>query len=185
MFTTTPQNVMKYVDFMDKIGSIKVKPDSWKDMFFPNVQACRAADVPGARTPDRPCEDPHGDTLKDAANAAPVAFAAAHAGAATGMSPAPQLDVRGVTLQYKTKEHLVTATYRVDFQVYKSDRFVLLGPVGLRQVDAAEGRGRLPGAGRRRDPPEGQAGHAARARPHDGVPGVRPAAAVEDGQART
>lgn len=38
----------------------------------------------------------------------------------------PLLDVRGVTLQYKTKEHLVTATYRVDFQVFKSDRYVLL-----------------------------------------------------------
>ncbi len=44
--------------------------------------------------------------------------------------PPPQLDVRGVTLQYKTAEHLVTATYRVDFQVYKSDRYVLLGPSG-------------------------------------------------------
>ena len=43
---------------------------------------------------------------------------------------APLLDVRGVTLQYKTKEHLVTATYRVDFQVFKSDRYVLLGPSG-------------------------------------------------------
>jgi len=43
---------------------------------------------------------------------------------------APLLDVRGVTLQYKTKEHLVTATYRVDFQVFKSDRYILLGPSG-------------------------------------------------------
>jgi NitT/TauT family transport system ATP-binding protein len=42
----------------------------------------------------------------------------------------PLLEVKGVTLQYKTKEHLVTATYRVDFQVFKSDRFVLLGPSG-------------------------------------------------------
>jgi len=42
----------------------------------------------------------------------------------------PLLDVRGVTLQYKTSDHLVTATYRVDFQVFKSDRFVLLGPSG-------------------------------------------------------
>ncbi len=42
----------------------------------------------------------------------------------------PLLEVEGVTLQYKTKEHLVTATYRVDFQVYKSDRFVILGPSG-------------------------------------------------------
>ena len=40
------------------------------------------------------------------------------------------LDVRGVTLQYKTREHLVTATYRVDFQVHQADRFVLLGPSG-------------------------------------------------------
>jgi NitT/TauT family transport system substrate-binding protein len=36
-FTTTPQNVLKYVDFMQKIGSIKAKPESWKDLFFPNV----------------------------------------------------------------------------------------------------------------------------------------------------
>lgn len=42
----------------------------------------------------------------------------------------PFLDVRGVTLQYKTKERLVTATYRVDFQVFRSDRYVLLGPSG-------------------------------------------------------
>ena len=42
----------------------------------------------------------------------------------------PLLDVRGVTLQYKTKDHLVTATYRVDFQVFQSDRFVVLGPSG-------------------------------------------------------
>jgi len=43
---------------------------------------------------------------------------------------APLLDVRGVTLQYKTRDHLVTATYRVDFEVQRSDRFVLLGPSG-------------------------------------------------------
>jgi NitT/TauT family transport system ATP-binding protein len=40
------------------------------------------------------------------------------------------LDVRGVTLQYKTPKTLVTATYRVDFQVFNGDRFVLLGPSG-------------------------------------------------------
>jgi len=43
---------------------------------------------------------------------------------------APLLRVDGVTLQYKTREHLVTATYRVSFDVYPSDRFVLLGPSG-------------------------------------------------------
>jgi NitT/TauT family transport system substrate-binding protein len=37
-YTTTPHNVMKYVDFMYKIGSIKVKPDSWKEMFFESAQ---------------------------------------------------------------------------------------------------------------------------------------------------
>jgi NitT/TauT family transport system ATP-binding protein len=40
------------------------------------------------------------------------------------------LEVRGVTLQYKTREHLVTATYRVGFEVSRSDRFVMLGPSG-------------------------------------------------------
>ena len=38
VFTTTPNNMMKYVDFMLKVGAIKSKPDSWKDMFFPNAQ---------------------------------------------------------------------------------------------------------------------------------------------------
>jgi NitT/TauT family transport system substrate-binding protein len=37
VYTTTPQNVMKYVDFMARTGAIKVRPDSWKDLFFPNV----------------------------------------------------------------------------------------------------------------------------------------------------
>jgi len=44
--------------------------------------------------------------------------------------PKPLLEVRGVTLQYKTKDHLVTATYRVDFEVHKADRYVMLGPSG-------------------------------------------------------
>jgi NitT/TauT family transport system ATP-binding protein len=46
------------------------------------------------------------------------------------MSAQPLLSVHGVTLQYKTKDHLVTATYRVSFDVLASDRFVLLGPSG-------------------------------------------------------
>ena len=39
VYTTTPQNVMKYVDFMARIGAIKVKPETWKDLFFPNAQS--------------------------------------------------------------------------------------------------------------------------------------------------
>jgi NitT/TauT family transport system substrate-binding protein len=38
VYTTTPQNVMKYADFMFKTSAIKVKPESWKDLFFPNAQ---------------------------------------------------------------------------------------------------------------------------------------------------
>ena len=48
----------------------------------------------------------------------------------TTNSQTPLLDVRGVTLQYKTRDHLITATYRVDFSVQRSDRFILLGPSG-------------------------------------------------------
>ncbi|MGE0797564.1 MAG: ABC transporter ATP-binding protein [Lautropia sp.] len=42
----------------------------------------------------------------------------------------PLLRVDGVTLQYKTRDHLITATRNVSFDVYRSDRFVLLGPSG-------------------------------------------------------
>src|ERR1039458_4940337 len=40
------------------------------------------------------------------------------------------LSVEGVTLQYKTSDHIVTATWRVGFNVWQSDRFVILGPSG-------------------------------------------------------
>ncbi len=43
---------------------------------------------------------------------------------------APLLAVKGVTLQYRTRDHLVTATYRVSFDIYRSDRYVILGPSG-------------------------------------------------------
>ncbi|HLF13096.1 MAG TPA: ATP-binding cassette domain-containing protein, partial [Gammaproteobacteria bacterium] len=43
---------------------------------------------------------------------------------------APLLSVRGVTLQYRSADHVVTATYRVSFDVLRSDRFVVLGPSG-------------------------------------------------------
>ncbi len=38
-FTTTPQNVKKYADFMHDTGSIRNRPASWQDMFFPEIQA--------------------------------------------------------------------------------------------------------------------------------------------------
>lgn len=36
-YTLTPKSMMKYADFMQQTGAIKVKPESWKDMFFPEV----------------------------------------------------------------------------------------------------------------------------------------------------
>ena len=42
----------------------------------------------------------------------------------------PLLAVRDVTLQYKTSNLRVTATYRVGFDVYPAERFVILGPSG-------------------------------------------------------
>jgi NitT/TauT family transport system substrate-binding protein len=36
-FTTTPENVMKYAEFMQQVGSIQKRPASWKDLFFPEV----------------------------------------------------------------------------------------------------------------------------------------------------
>jgi sulfonate transport system ATP-binding protein len=42
----------------------------------------------------------------------------------------PILSVRDVTLQYRTDDEIVTATYRVGFDVRRSDRFVVLGPSG-------------------------------------------------------
>jgi NitT/TauT family transport system substrate-binding protein len=38
-FTTTPENIMKYANFMNEIGSIRNKPGSWKDLFFAEIQS--------------------------------------------------------------------------------------------------------------------------------------------------
>lgn len=36
-WTLTPEHTMKYADFMAEVGSIKTKPGSWKDLFFPEI----------------------------------------------------------------------------------------------------------------------------------------------------
>lgn len=38
-FTTTPERTMQYADFMYLVKSIAIKPDTWKDLFFPEIQA--------------------------------------------------------------------------------------------------------------------------------------------------
>ena len=35
-YSLVPKNTMKMVDFMYKAGTIKVKPGSWQEMFFPS-----------------------------------------------------------------------------------------------------------------------------------------------------
>jgi NitT/TauT family transport system substrate-binding protein len=41
-FTTSPESVMKYANFMADVGSIKLRPNAWQDMFFPEIHG-----VPG------------------------------------------------------------------------------------------------------------------------------------------
>jgi NitT/TauT family transport system substrate-binding protein len=36
-WTMAPENTMKYADFMHAVGSIKVKPANWQELFFPEV----------------------------------------------------------------------------------------------------------------------------------------------------
>jgi NitT/TauT family transport system ATP-binding protein len=47
-----------------------------------------------------------------------------------GTKERPLLVADQVTLQYKTQNHLVTATWKVSFEVHQGDRYVLLGPSG-------------------------------------------------------
>ncbi len=37
LYTLVPNSTMKYADFMHKVGSIKKKPATWKDLFFPEI----------------------------------------------------------------------------------------------------------------------------------------------------
>jgi NitT/TauT family transport system substrate-binding protein len=38
-YTTTPKQLMAFVDFMRKVGRLKHAPESWKDLFLPEAQA--------------------------------------------------------------------------------------------------------------------------------------------------
>lgn len=38
-FALTPKNIVPLAEFMHKTGTLKVKPASWKDMFFPNAHS--------------------------------------------------------------------------------------------------------------------------------------------------
>ena len=36
-WTMVPESTVKYADFMHSVGTIKVKPADWKELFFPEV----------------------------------------------------------------------------------------------------------------------------------------------------
>ena len=38
-FTTTPENVMKYAEFMHRIGTLQHLPGSWKELFFEEIHS--------------------------------------------------------------------------------------------------------------------------------------------------
>jgi len=40
-FTTSPESVMKYANFMADVGSIRQRPAKWQDMFFPDIHGMK------------------------------------------------------------------------------------------------------------------------------------------------
>ena len=42
-YTVTPEGVMKFADFMHRVGTIRAKPQHWRDLFFPEIH-----DLPGS-----------------------------------------------------------------------------------------------------------------------------------------
>jgi NitT/TauT family transport system substrate-binding protein len=43
VFTTAPQNVMKYATFMHRIGAIENEPTAWTDLFFPELHQAQGS----------------------------------------------------------------------------------------------------------------------------------------------
>ena len=42
-YTQTPENTMAFVNFMHKVGRIKNRPSSWKDLFFPEAHGFKGS----------------------------------------------------------------------------------------------------------------------------------------------
>ena len=42
-WTTTPQNAMRYVEFMGKVGTMKKQPADWREMFMPEVHELKGS----------------------------------------------------------------------------------------------------------------------------------------------
>jgi len=43
VWSTTPLNAMRYVEFMNKVGTMKKQPSDWKDMFMPEVHELKGS----------------------------------------------------------------------------------------------------------------------------------------------
>jgi len=69
---------------------------------------------------------PRGGTRREAAPARPSPEPAPP----PAPDPSPLLQIRGVTLEYRTPQRVVRATHRIDLDIHSGDRFVLLGPSG-------------------------------------------------------
>jgi NitT/TauT family transport system substrate-binding protein len=37
VWSTTPLNAMRYVEFMNKVGTVKKVPGDWRELFMPEV----------------------------------------------------------------------------------------------------------------------------------------------------
>jgi len=42
-WTMTPENTIKFADFMSDVGTLKVKAASWKDYFFPDIYGLKGS----------------------------------------------------------------------------------------------------------------------------------------------
>ena len=38
-YTMTPERVLPYAQFMHKVGILRNQPESWKDLFFPEIHS--------------------------------------------------------------------------------------------------------------------------------------------------
>ena len=104
--------------------------------------------------------------------------------AQTGACGEPDLlKVDDVTLQYKTPQHVVTATYKVSFTVRESERYVILGPSGCGKSTLLKAVGGFMAPVAGNISISRQARQRTGARPDDGVSGVRAVDALEDGAA--
>ena len=87
----------------------------------------------------------------------------------------PHIEIRDVSLVYDTPAGQVTGVQGASFNIEQSEFLCIVGPVGLRQIHAAQHHRRLPQPHRRRDPHRRQGGQRPRPGPRRGVPGLRPA----------